>query len=144
MQCHKARLDRYVASLTRHTPEAEQTLGGLVVYCGSDIVFTCKTLELPWRENEPFISCIPEGTYKVIPRDSTTYGNHWHVQDVTGRSLILIHAGNYHRDTEGCIIVGREILDIDGDGHRDVTSSRKTMRELNNVLQTTCFELRVG
>lgn len=136
-------MDKYVATLTRLEEDDKQTLGGLVVYCGTDIVFTCKTLELPWLDNEPFISCIPKGTYKVKRRESDTYGEHWHVLDVIYRSLILIHHGNFHRDTEGCIILGREIIDIDNDGYKDVTSSRKTMRELKNAAPVIHFTLNI-
>lgn len=136
-------MDKYVATLTRLVSEDKQTLGALAVYCGTDLVFSCKTLELAWNDNKPFESCIPKGTYRVKTRNSETYRDHWHVLDVPNRDLILIHSGNYHRDTEGCIIVGREIFDIDGDGYRDVTSSRKTMRELNNALQSIYFTLNV-
>ena len=136
-------MDKYVCTLTRLIDEDKQTLGALNLFCGTDLVFSCKTLELAWLNNIQFESCIPKGTYKVKRRHSSTYGDHWHIVNVADRDLILIHAGNYHRDTEGCIIVGREHLDIDGDGYRDVTSSRKTMREFNNALASNYFELRV-
>lgn len=136
-------MDKYVATLTRLVGEDKQTLGALNLYSGTDLIFHCKTLELQWNDNKPFASCIPKGTYRVKRRESETYGEHWHILDVEGRDLILIHAGNYHRDTEGCVIVGREHLDIDGDGYRDVTSSRKTMRELNNALQSIYFTLNI-
>jgi len=61
---------------------------------------------------------IPAGTYKVGVR--TKYGFHeqyskkfpafhkgmLHVLDVPGFTSILIHIGNYHTDTEGCLLVG--------------------------------------
>lgn len=136
-------MHKYVAVLSRLEREDKQTLGALNLYSGTDLVYSCKALELQWNDNKPFESCIPTGTYRVKYRESDTYGKHWHILEVPDRDLILIHAGNYHRDTEGCVIVGREILDIDGDGYRDVTSSRKTLREFNNALQATSFELRV-
>lgn len=136
-------MHKYVATLTRLVAEDKQTLGALNLYSGTDLVFSCKTLELQWNANKQFSSCIPKGVYRVKKRHSDTYGEHWHILDVYGRDLILIHAGNYHRDTEGCVIVGREIFDIDGDGYRDVTNSKKTMRELNNALQSVYFELRI-
>lgn len=135
---------KYIATLTRLEFEDRQTLGALEVYCGTDKVFSCKTLELAWKDNQAFESCIPVGKYKVQRRDSATYGEHWHILDVQGRDLILIHAGNFHQDTEGCVIVGYEHLDIDGDGFRDVTRSRKTMRELNNALQSINFVMNVA
>ena len=130
-------MDFYRAYLVRLDSDDKQTLGALTVYCGTDKVFECKTLELPWLNNKPFKSCIPKGEYKVKYRHSETYGHHWIVQDVEDRDLILIHFGNFHRDTEGCICVGRDYRDIDSDGYRDVTSSKVTMRALNNAISAS-------
>jgi hypothetical protein len=93
----------------------------------------CKGLELPWRNNERKVSCIPEGLYKVVKRLSPKYGNHFHITDVDGRDWILIHHGNYTRDILGCVLVGRTHADIDRDGIIDVTHSKATMDELNKV-----------
>jgi hypothetical protein len=68
--------------------------------------FECYTLELPWRENQRKISCIPEGTYKVVHRTSPKYKDHLHVTGVPNRDLILIHTGNSAKDILGCILVG--------------------------------------
>jgi hypothetical protein len=71
----------------------------------------CDTLELPWLDNQRSISCIPEGEYKVrlrLARESATRDYlHLLVQDVQGRSYILVHIGNYPKDTKGCILVGQ-------------------------------------
>lgn len=90
----------------------------------------CVTLELPWKENKNRISCIPKGTYKVVERTSPKYGLHFHVTDVPGRSLILIHNANYVTDLLGCIGVGSEFTFINKDAHLDITNSRKTMAML--------------
>ena len=36
--------------------------------------FQCRTAELPWVNNEVGRSCIPLGSYKVIPHRSPTFG----------------------------------------------------------------------
>ena len=92
------------------------------------------TLELPWKDNEPRVSCIPAGRYDVVKRHSPKYGHHFHVLDVPNRSYILIHHGNYHRDTLGCILVGIGVKDINGDGELDVVNSKAAMKELNEKL----------
>jgi hypothetical protein len=64
------------------------------------------TLELPWRDNEPEISCIPAGTYTCQRLHSPRFGNTFEVLQVPNRSHILFHKGNVVPDTKGCILVG--------------------------------------
>ena len=122
----------------------KQTHGTLTVFDedSGEEVFKCRTLELPDRNNERNISCIPDGFYDVVPRQSPKYGNHLHVTGVEGRSLILFHWGNYAGspnpktglpDIRGCILVGKDHVDITGDGIKEVTSSKATMKELMKV-----------
>ncbi len=70
----------------------------------------CDTLELPWKDNQKSISCIPAGEYSVrlrTARESATRDYlHLLVQDVKDRSYILFHRGNTAKDTRGCILVG--------------------------------------
>lgn len=64
----------------------------------------CFTIELPWKNNEQRISCIPEGSYALKKRYSENNGNHLIVQEVPDRSLILIHpANNALEELRGCI-----------------------------------------
>lgn len=88
------------------------------------------TLELPWLLNQNEVSCIPEGTYKAIKHISPTFGETLWIQSVHGRSEILIHVGNYMKNTRGCILPGSRKADIDGDGFMDVTSSGDTLKAL--------------
>lgn len=122
----------------------KQTHGTLTVYDeeSGEELFKCRTLELPDLGNQRNISCIPEGFYDVVPRQSPKYGNHLHVTEVPNRSLILLHFGNYagsmnprtgHSDIRGCILVGEKFVDLDGDGLADITNSKKTMKKLMEV-----------
>ena len=65
-----------------------------------------------------------------------------HIKDVGGRSLILIHWGNYagsmnpatgHPDIKGCILVGRSLKDITGDNVSEVLHSKSTFNKLMKV-----------
>jgi len=70
----------------------------------------CDTLELPYRDNERRISCIPAGEYKArlrYPRESGSRDYlHILVKDVPNRDYILFHRGNTAKDSRGCILVG--------------------------------------
>ena len=70
----------------------------------------CDTLENPWINNKKNLSCIPRGEYNVrlrLPRESATRDYiHLLVEDVENRKWVLVHRGNYPKDTSGCILVG--------------------------------------
>jgi hypothetical protein len=102
----------------------------------------CFTLELPDLDNETSISCIPEGTYQVHKDYSEKLGACYNIHDVEGRYHIKIHTGNYTRQIEGCILVGNSLIDMDGDGIIDVTSSKKTLTKLFKLLPDN-FELTI-
>lgn len=114
--------------LRRTASKATATLGYLV----KDGKALCVTCEEPWRNNAKEISCIPAGRYRVVKRFSVKYGHHWHVQDVPGRSLILIHAGNTTKDTRGCILAGKSFGTLDG--LPAVLESRAAMAALRQTL----------
>lgn len=95
--------------------------------------FQCFTLELPWLNNLTSISCIPAGVYDYFFRESPSNGNVLELKDVPNRTYIQIHAGNYRRHTEGCILVGDRFMFIDGDSVPDVGNSKNTLGELLKV-----------
>lgn len=70
------------------------------------------TLELPWKDNEQRVSCIPEGRYSLSRTiNRTTAGGlqiveTYEVLDVPNRSGILFHIGNTVKDSNGCILIG--------------------------------------
>jgi hypothetical protein len=66
----------------------------------------CCTFELPWKGNKRNISCIPKGIYDGKYFNSNTFGDAWRINNVYGRSNILIHIGNWLGDTKGCILIG--------------------------------------
>jgi hypothetical protein len=106
---------------------ANQTCG---VLFNEQLDELCKTLELPWRDNERGKSCIPAGTYEVIVHKSPKFGQCFWVRGVPGRLEILIHPANFTRQLRGCIAPGLDFDDIDNDGTIDVKSSRKAMDKL--------------
>ena len=64
----------------------------------------CNTIELPWKNNEKRVSCIPEGRYFIRKRYSQKFKWHLEVVDVKNRSYILFHpANNALKELNGCI-----------------------------------------
>lgn len=121
------------AFLLRLEKDSKQTLGAMHFYLGLKLLLSVKALELTDRNNQTSISRIPAGRYRCILRWSTKYKWHFIVLDVEGREWILIHFGNYYRDTRGCILVGNDFYDINKDGYKDVTSSKKTIKRILNL-----------
>ncbi|MFL5809840.1 MAG: DUF5675 family protein [Flavisolibacter sp.] len=64
----------------------------------------CSTIELPWKDNQSQISCIPEGSYELRKRYTPRFGRHFILMNVPGRSYILMHAANDAlHEIKGCI-----------------------------------------
>ena len=86
----------------------------------------CAAIELPWKNNQSRISCIPEGKYTLTKRYSPRHGWHLLLMDVPGRQCILIHpANNAMLELKGCIAPVTEHAGI-GRG----LQSRKALQKL--------------
>ena len=78
--------------LLRITKQHDVPQMGVLMYKDAPL---CVTLERPWVNNEPEISCIPEGEYICFKRLSQrAKGMTFEVGGVPGRSAILFHPGN--------------------------------------------------
>lgn len=113
--------------LTRVCSSEKGTFGVLT----KDNIPLCVTCEDPWNDNERGISCIPEGTYNCIPHSGPQFKNVWLLENVPGRSAILIHAGNSIADTRGCILVGKYFIGP------AIAESRLALQQLREKLPQT-------
>ena len=69
-----------------------------------DGILICYTIELPNKNNEARVSCIPEGKYFLKKRYSKKYKWHIEIMDVSKRKFILFHpANNAQLELNGCI-----------------------------------------
>ena len=100
------------------------------------------TLERPWQDNEPNLSCIPPGRYRCGRVRSPKFGETFEVQNVPNRSHVLFHRGNTTDDTQGCILVGEE---FSGTWEKPmIVSSQRGFLELMTLLEgVNTFELQV-
>lgn len=137
------------AILHRKDYTDKQVTGEFTLYDeAGTVLFRCFTLELAWRNNARRISCIPTGTYRAVWRTSEKFAESYHIQEldapqVTGRTWILIHRGNFHSEIQGCILVGEGFADMNGDGYKDLTRSRQAMQGLMNQVGRNSFILEI-
>lgn len=95
------------------------------------------TLELPWKDNAPNISCIPTGKYFCSAHNGPRYKDVWVVKDVPKRSGILFHVGNTVKDIKGCILLGRSV------GADSVMSSALAVTDFRAIIGKSDFTLDI-
>lgn len=89
--------------------------------------YLCDTLEPPVNVNHP---CVPVGTYEINYQPSKKFGTTMpFLLNVSGRVGIMLHPGNKPRDTQGCILVGRN--NIKG----TVLNSKVTFANLDKLIR---------
>ena len=116
------------AHLTRFMPTCDGLFGVLSV---GD--FRCFTVERPWYNNAPNISCIPEGEYRlVLGRYNAGGYPAYEFVDVPGRSLIKIHAANLASQIQGCIAPGQWLGRVEG--KRAVVRSKPALAEFMEAM----------
>lgn len=104
--------------------QTETITQGLILHQG---IYLSDSLELPWKDNEPCVSCIPEGLYKIEwivegLKSSPCY----RILDVPGRVSILMHVANTLRELLGCIAPGTKCGEM-------VTNSTKALDHIFTV-----------
>jgi hypothetical protein len=103
-----------------------QGVNGVISVSGQKL---CESIELPWRENQAEISCIPEGRYLLRLRRSAKFAEHLEVCGVQSRRFILIHPANDAlSELRGCIA---PVLQTRGAG-KGVFSKKAMERVLNH------------
>lgn len=120
-------------TLTRIAKRADYTIGRLEDENGVKI---CDTLEPKYRDYKggelkvPRKSAVPEGTYPVVVTKSKKFGKYLPLLvGVPGFEGIRIHSGNTVNDTEGCILVGQNLI------KGKVLLSRLTLEKLMRLIE---------
>ncbi|HVJ23312.1 MAG TPA: DUF5675 family protein [Burkholderiales bacterium] len=96
-------------------------------------------------------SCVPDGSYLLRPHFTEKYpAGVWHLVNgelgvyapgrkpagaAFGRDAILIHSGNHTDHIEGCILVGRRHVILEG--RHQVLESRNALADLRGLLGGT-------
>lgn len=106
------------------------------------------SLEQPWNDNKPFVSCVPKGEYDLVPWASQRWGdcyvmvnedlNVYHSRNSAGRpddgryKCLFVHRGNWVRNFQGCIGASMG-YDVDGDMLKSPTA--KYCRTVNRLVK---------
>lgn len=118
--------------LTRTARRSDYTIGRLEEEDGTKI---CDTLEPTWRDyrgGEKKVkghSAVPEGTYPVVVTRSPRFRRFLPLLvGVPGFEGVRIHAGNSPKDTQGCVLVGRNLQ------KGRLSGSRASLERLMNII----------
>ncbi len=96
-----------IATIERHSYIPGYGTFGELTICGTNIKLA--TVERAWENNQPNISCIPEGIYICKKRMSPKFGFTFEVTHVPDRTHILFHIGNGPDNFQGCIGLGMRL-----------------------------------
>lgn len=118
----------------------------------SDSGFSCYILERPATGDHP---CIPVGTYMVQMKPHPIHKKAYELQNVPGRTAILIHSANWFEQLLGCLAPGRSIQLMSGFykddagnsmpvNHLGVTSSVDALNSLIDDLSCETFSLCIS
>lgn len=104
------------------------------------------TVEKEWKNNEPFHSCIPAGTYDLKPHKSPKHGDCFALENPnvgvtifgpSQRTHCLIHVANWASEVHGCIGVGLSFHP----SKWGVANSAKALAELKKKLNGKSVKL---
>lgn len=130
--------------LTRSECSSDGVFGTLTSNDGS---FSCVTLEHAFPQDDiSYAPKTPPGTYTcVLGTHQLDHGGPFQcfqITNVPGHQGILIHIGNFNKDSDGCCLVGEE---IQGKApSRFINNSKQTWDNMMNFLGKDNFTLIVS
>jgi len=110
----------------KRTYEKLYTKGVMLMPDGTELY----TLELPWLNNKPYVSCIPEGEYFFM-RDTTGRHTYFRLISVDGRTNIEFHPARHVDQLEGCIAPCLQL--INGNAVASRTACDKMLKFYNQL-----------
>lgn len=125
--------------LIRLTPSYDGVYGELFQEDNSLVGVTLEHA-YPTKEAASYVSYNPklqDGVYTCVRgqhklHDAIPFET-FEITGVKGHSGILFHVGNYNKDSEGCVLLGRRILhNPDAEG-RMISSSRNTFNKFMDI-----------
>lgn len=131
----------YKMNLIRNSFEITGIYGTLT---SDDQTFSCATLEHAFPQDDgSYAPIIQPGTYTctlgTFTLENYPPGQYYQIMNVVGHTDVLIHFGNYNKNSDGCILVGAERV-----GNM-ITSSDATFAKFMELMNNTdSFTLTVS
>lgn len=125
-----------VALLVRKTSNNKQTVGDMISIKNGNI---CLLKSLEPKDGLR----IPVGTYECEFTFSPKFQKNMYLIKVPNMEGIRIHSGNYYYDSEGCVMLGKSLSDLNRDGEVDLISSRDAIKEFETFFEQKPFTLIV-
>ena len=131
--------------LTRESSTDQGTFG---IFALGDLVLY--SLELPWKDNQPNVSCIPVGVYSATMTFSQRFKKQMYlIETIPDRGGIRIHSANFagddtkgfKRQLNGCIALGEKVGIMDG--QRALLLSKPAIRRLEALTLGKPFTLEI-
>lgn len=123
--------------LERHETGPQGTFGTLL-FAGKSLY----TLERQWLDNQPNISCIPDGTYRAVVSYSPRFGRRLYLLcAVPNRSGIRIHPANLASQLNGCVALGERLGYLDN--KKAILMSAPAVRALEDFTGRQPFDLEI-
>lgn len=126
----------------RFLMDRKQSVG---ILCVPTVNYFFFTMELPWLDNRPDVSCVPAAKYALVPHNTPEHPNTWALVNpaagvyhepgdipagTTGRYACLLHPFNWAHQAEGCVGPGLGFNGVDM-----VLSSDLAFQEIQTLLR---------
>ena len=110
----------------------------------------CYCLEHAFEQDDgSWLPKLPIGTYNCVLGQHQLEGmvhpfQTYEITNVPGHTNILLHMGNFNRDSDGCVLLGQAIV-TQADGSQMITNSVHTFTDwMNGLSGAPSFTLVVG
>lgn len=120
------------AVIIRQPDQSKQTLGDIVCFRNSE------SLLLKTLEREVGVR-IPKGKYQVRWTFSPKFQKYTY--ELKEMPSYRIHSGNFFSHSEGCILLGDSVQDINADGLKDVLNSTVSIKKFEDFFNRESFNL---
>jgi len=125
-----------ILNIKRHYYDDYTHSQAIVINKATDnIIVQHHMLEIPYKENKKFVSCIPEGVYCAEKFVHEKWGTAAHLKFVPNRSEICIHPANWLNEISGCMAPGMTFVHGKNIKEAHVNHSRNALKAILSNLE---------